>query len=377
MADNAVSRTLSRLRAAGVEVLDLTESNPTRAGFAAPPEVLAAMGDPAAAAYAPEPAGLAAARASVAAEYGRRGVRIEAARIVLTASTSEAYAWLFKLLCDAGDHVLVPQPSYPLFEWLTRLEAVEARPYRCEFHGAWTIDRATLEAAVTPRTRAVLVVNPNNPTGACLGVEDREWLVSLCVSRGLALIADEVFIDYPLTIDTRGRDVAGERRALTFALGGLSKSAGLPQVKLGWIAVSGPDAPAASAIDRLHVIADTYLSVSTPVQVAAPRLLDAGRAIRAAIQARVTRNLDALRRAIAPHPSLALLAPDAGWSAVLRVPSTIGEEDLVLRLLEDARVLVHPGYFFDFPHEAYLVVSLLTSTSIFDEGISRLVTVAA
>jgi aspartate/methionine/tyrosine aminotransferase len=335
------------------------------------------MGDAGAATYAPDPAGLATARAAVGAEYGRRGVRIDPARIVLTASTSEAYGWLFKLLCDAGDHVLVPQPSYPLFDWLTRLEAVEARPYRCEFHGAWTIDRATLEAAVTPRTRAVLVVSPNNPTGACLGAADREWLVPLCAARGLALIADEVFIDYPLTIDTRGCDIAGERRVLTFALGGLSKSVGLPQVKLGWIAVSGPNGDAAAAIERLHVIADTYLSVSTPVQVATPRLLDAGRAVRASIQARVTRNLAALRRAIAAHPSLALLPPEAGWSAVLRVPSTIGEEALVLRLLEDAHVLVHPGYFFDFPTEAYLVVSLLTSTSIFDEGMLRLVRVAS
>jgi aspartate/methionine/tyrosine aminotransferase len=266
----------------------------------------------------------------------------------------------------------VPQPSYPLFELLTRLEGVAAAPYRLEYHGRWSIDRASLEQALTPTTRAVLVVSPNNPTGSMLHAADRDWLVELCALRELALISDEVFCDYRLRARRDAVSLAGEPRALTFVLGGLSKSAGLPQVKLAWIAASGPPAAVDEARTRLEVICDTYLSVSTPVQLAAPALLEAGRTIRTAIQSRISRNCGQLESEVARHPAVTLLEPEAGWSAVLRVPSTISEEALVLRLAEEANVLVHPGYFFDFPAEAWLVISLLPEPAIFDEGVSRL-----
>ena len=386
---NDLARAVANLRAAGTSLLDLTATNPTAVDIPYPSGVLSSLADPLAERYEPDPHGVPAARRAVAAEFQRQGAPIPADRIVLTASTSEAYALLFKLLCDAGDDVLIPQPSYPLFEWLTRLDNVSARPYRLEYHGRWSIDRQDLERALTPRTRAVLVVSPNNPTGARLDDDDRDWLVEVCQARGLAMIADEVFADYPLAVGsgrsawglglgpTGGSILAGESRVLTFSLGGLSKSAGLPQVKLGWIGVSGPDDLVGDAIDLLGVIGDTYLSVSTPVQVAAPRLIEAGREIRTAIQARLDLNLAALRAAIGGHPSVALLDPEAGWSAVLRVPAVESEEQLVLRLLRDAHVLVHPGYFFDFAHEAFVVVSLLPDPAVFGEGIGRLLTIAS
>jgi aspartate/methionine/tyrosine aminotransferase len=377
MTPNELTRAAAAARASGARLLDLTLSNPTMAGISYPPDVLSSLGDARAGRYAPDPLGLPPARAAVAAEYRRQGVDISPDAIALTASTSEAYALLFKLLCDPGDEVLVPQPSYPLFEWLTRLDAVVSRPYRLDYHGAWSIDRHELEARLTERTRAVLVVHPNNPTGALVRPDDREWLVGICADRGIALIADEVFLDYPLRSGVTSVSMAGERRALTFALGGLSKSAGLPQVKLGWIAVSGSDALASRSLERLAVICDTYLSVSTPVQIAAPRLIEHGRAIRAAIHTRIGRNLSSLRTALAAAPDVTLLEPDAGWSAVLRVPATDGEEVFVVRLIEEAQVLVHPGYFFDFAGEAYVVVSLLPTPEVFDEAVARLVTLAS
>ncbi len=373
---NAVSRTTGALRASGVILLDLTLSNPSEAGISYPPDLLSSLADPRGIRYTPDPRGLAGARDAVAAEYGRLGVAVASDQIHLTASTSEAYAVLFKLLADPGDQVLVPQPSYPLFELLTRLEGVAAGPYRLEYHGRWSIDRPSLEQALTPRTRAVLVVSPNNPTGSVLRATDRDWLVELCASRGIALISDEVFGDYQLAPRADATSLVGESRALTFALGGLSKSAGLPQVKLAWIVASGPAELLAEARLRLDVICDTYLSVSTPVQLATPAFLEAGRTIRAAIHARITRNLASLTALAASHPEITRLEPEAGWSAILRVPATMSEEALVLRLAEEAGVIVHPGYFYDFPDEAYLVLSLLPDPSIFDEGLSRLLRLA-
>ena len=369
---NAVSRTTDSLRASGAILFDLTLSNPSAAGIPYPPGLLSSLADPRGTRYTPDPQGLTQARDAVAAEYERQGATVDPDQIFLTASTSEAYALLFKLLANPGDHVLVPQPSYPLFELLTRLEGVVAHAYRLEYHGLWSIDRASLDEALTADTRAILVVSPNNPTGSMLRAADREWLVELCARRHIALISDEVFSDYQLAPRADAVSLVGESRALTFALGGLSKSAALPQLKLGWLVASGPPELLADARTRLEVICDTYLSVSTPVQLAAPSLLDAGRAIRTTISARIMRNLAHLGAEIARHPALTLLEPEGGWSAVIRVPATMPEEALVLRLLEHAGVLVHPGYFFDFPDEAYLVVSLLPEPSILDEGIRRL-----
>jgi aspartate/methionine/tyrosine aminotransferase len=359
LASNRLSQLRQRLDREEVAVFDLTQSNPTRIAEAYPEDVLLPLSDPRGRQYAPDAFGSMAAREAVAGIYVRQRTPVPARRIILTASTSEAYALLFKLLCDPGDAVLVPRPSYPLFDLLTRLEAVEVQPYRLEYHGVWSIDRASVEAAITSRTRALLVVSPNNPTGSMLRDADREWLCELCAAKGLAIVSDEVFSDYPLAPRPDAVSLAAEPRALTFVLGGLSKSAGLPQVKLGWIAVSGPDAPVEDALARLEVICDTYLSVSTPVQLALPDLLKAGASVRAIIQARLRRNLACLRARLAVYPGLSLLEPEGGWSAVLQVPAIQSEEALVLRILGDAHVLVHPGYFFDFDREAYLVVSLL------------------
>ena len=368
---NAITHALSTLRSAGTPLLDLTESNPTKVGLPYPSGIAGALADPAVLSYAPDPLGLPSAREAVARECSRSGARVDAGRVVLTTSTSEAYAFLFKLLCDAGDSVLVPQPSYPLFESLASLEAVTAEPYRLEYHGRWSIDRDSLLGAVSPRTRAILIVTPNNPTGSMLRAADRDWLAALAAERGLAIISDEVFSDYSLSPAADATLLSGESRALTFALGGLSKSAGLPQMKLGWIAVSGPEAAVSRAMNELEVICDTYLSVSTSVQLAAPALIEAGRDIRAAIHERISGNLASLERALGPDSPVSLIAPEGGWSAVVRVPATLSEESLVLRLLNEFHVIVHPGYFFDFATEAFLVLSLLPKTDEFAEGIRR------
>jgi aspartate/methionine/tyrosine aminotransferase len=369
---NRLSRTLAAKRASGARLIDLTESNPTRAGIEGPEDLLASLARPEARRYDPAPFGLRAAREAVAADFARRGFPVAAERVVLTASTSEAYAFLFKLLCEPGDEVLVPRPGYPLFEFLATLESVCARAYPLEHDGEWRLDASALHAAVGPRTRAVVVVNPNNPTGAYLKRDEREAVETMCAERSLALVSDEVFADFAFADDPRrAASVARDGAALAFALGGLSKSCALPQLKLAWLTVTGPEPARAQALARLEVIADTYLSVSTPVQVAAPELLARREELQAPVRERLRANLDALRARLAPASPASLLQPEGGWYAVLRVPATISEEERVARLLEDQDVLVHPGYFFDFPREAFLVVSLLPPCDDFAEGIDR------
>jgi hypothetical protein len=370
---NALSGALARLRRRGIPVVDLTESNPTRVGLDYPADLLAPLSDAASLRYEPTPLGWAPAREAVAADFLRRGVPMDPGRVALTASTSEAYGLLFKLLCDPGDRVLVPVPSYPLFEYLTRLEGVETDGYALAHDGAWEVDLEGLAAAVTPRTRAVLVVSPNNPTGSILARRELERLSALCAERSLALIGDEVFADYPQAPRAGGvASVLEQGRALAFSLGGLSKSAGLPQVKLGWIGLGGPDPLVRAALAGLEFLCDSYLSVSTPVQRAAPTLLLRAEEIRRQIAARTSANLERLRAAAARHPACRLLLPEAGWSAVLQVPAVQSEEAMVLELLERERILVHPGYFFDFPREAFLVVSLLPPAEPFEEAVERL-----
>jgi aspartate/methionine/tyrosine aminotransferase len=370
---NRLSTMVEAARAEGRPPVDLTASNPTLAGFEYPDDLLAPLADARALRYDPQPLGHIEARRAVARDYERQGVLVPADRIVLTVSTSDAYSVLFKLLAEAGDEVLVPRPSYPLFEHLTRLDLVSARPYDLEYHGTWSIDIASVARAITPRTRALLLVTPNNPTGSFVTPDELGRLAALCAPRDVAIIADEVFADYELepgAAAAAGR-AAARRDVLTFSLGGLSKSAGLPQVKLGWIAVSGPDALVASAIERLELVCDTYLSVSTPVQIAAPALLVAGAGIRSQIAARTLANYRVLQSSVACAPSCRLLRSDGGWSAVLQVPSLEPEEDLVLRLLGDG-VLVQPGYFFDFSRESFLVVSLITPPAVLAAGIDRI-----
>jgi len=365
---NRISEALARL---GPPPLDLAVSNPTACGFPYPEELLAPLSDPRALRYRPDPRGLAAARAAVAAEYARHGADVDPERIVLTASTSEAYAFLFKLLCEPGEAVLTPLPSYPLFEHLARVEGVLAHPYRLEPEAGWRPDLAEI-AAAADAVRGVVVVHPNNPTGSLVPAAAAGELGALCARRGWALVADEVFLDYPLDAPP-GASFAAAPEALTFALGGLSKSVGLPQLKAAWIAVGGPEEVAAPAIARLEFIADTFLSVATPVQLALPGLLRTGAEVRAAIAARCRANLAALREAARACPAISVPPVDGGWCAVLRIPAVVAEEELVLSLLVEDGVAVQPGYFFDFPRDGVLVASLLPEEATFRAGVERVV----
>lgn len=365
--ENRISRAVARARAEGRSVIDLTESNPTRVGLRYPEAaILAALADPAALTYEPAPRGLEAARRAVAAYYARLGARVDPERVLLTASTSEGYALLFKLLCDPGDVVLAPQPSYPLFELLAGLEGVTVRPYPLRYHAGWHLDAGEVRPLVDERVRAILTVSPHNPTGHVLAGDERDALVGLCAERGLALVCDEVFADYA----TEGAPTCvEERRALTFCLSGLSKPCGLPQVKLGWIHTSGPEALVAEAEARLELIADSYLSVSAPAQHAAPRLLALADDVGAQLAARVRENRAHLAERVR-GTALTLLPSGGGWSAVVRLPRTRSEEAWVLGLL-DAGVLVHPGFFYDFPDEAYVVVSLIVPPAQLARGLDR------
>jgi hypothetical protein len=349
---------------------DLTGSDPTRAGIVYPAELLRPLGEPRGLVHEPDPRGHPAARAAVAAEARRRGQSADPDAILLTASTSEAYALLFKLLCDPGEAVLVPVPSYPLFEHLAALEGVRAEPYRLDPDQRF---QPALPELPPPGARALVAVHPNNPTGTLLDAASGAALAGWCARHGLALIVDEVFLDYPLDPARAPRSLAGTGEALTFALGGLSKACGLPQLKLAWTIVSGPGPERARALEALAFAADSYLSVGTPVQLALGELLAAARPVREAILARCRAHLALLRAALAPLPGASLIEPDGGWSAVIRYPAVADGEDLALALLEQDRVAVHPGWFFDLPDAGWLVVSLLPEPAEFAEGVARLV----
>ncbi|MFN7998222.1 MAG: pyridoxal phosphate-dependent aminotransferase [Bryobacteraceae bacterium] len=369
---NRLTRLLQEKRTDGKTVLDLTESNPTRAGFRYPTEIVQSLADPRALMYDPQPAGLPAAREAVSRYYAGSGHSVDPVDILLTASTSEAYTYLFKLLCDPGSEVLVPRPSYPLFEFLATMESVHAVQYPLVYHGAWSVDHDALAAAVTKRTRAIILVNPNNPTGSFLKADDLPALFDLCRSRNLALISDEVFADYAFAADPRRvGTLANTTRALAFSMSGLSKAAGLPQLKLGWIAIAGPPGERAEAGEKLEWIADTYLSVATPVQQALPLLLDLGRDVRNQIARRCLENLEFLRASIGPQSPCRVLDVEGGWYATLQVPRIRREEEWALELLSEDNVLVQPGYFYDFESEAFLVLSLLTEPLAFREGSLR------
>ena len=368
---NELSQTIASLKADGVEILDLTESNPTHAGISYAGIDLAALADPAALRYDPHPFGLLSARTAVALDQGRRGVTTDPADVVLAASTSEAYSWLFKLFCSPGDAVLVPAPSYPLFEHLTALEGIRSYPYSLRYHGRWAVDVQSIVEA-PPDVRALLAVSPNNPTGSYLSQDEMDAIAAICRARRWPLIVDEVFADYPLDAVNPLTDVAARSNVLAFTLGGLSKSVGLPQMKLGWMIAGGPEAERERALEALELIADSYLSVNTPVQCALPELLSSGAAVRASIQGRTRCNLQTLRRVATRYPACDVLKAEGGWSAVIRVPSTVGEEQLILDLLRAEHILVHPGYFFDFLHESFLVMSLLPSADRFENAVDRL-----
>ncbi len=368
---NALSAALTRLRAEGREVLDLTVSNPTRCGFSYPEaEIRAALSSPGVLTYDPDPQGALAARVAIADHHGH-GLRPE--ELLLTASTSEGYGLLFKLLGDPGDEVLVPSPSYPLFEWLARLEGLDARPVPSYFQDRWHLDLGALESAVSPRTRAVVVVNPNNPTGHFLTQAEWAGLTRLCARRNLALLVDEVFADYPLEppVDRLASALLDPHPPCpVFLLSGLSKVAALPQLKLGWIAVRGPGA--LDHLEALAFLADQYLSVSAPVQAAAPRLLELAPILRQQILERARINLAALDEVLKGHPRLTRLPVEGGWTVLLRRPALDPDEACALRLLEATTTLIHPGSFFDLPGDGHLVLSLITEADRFHQGLSRI-----
>ncbi len=368
---NALARALAARRAAGRPLLDLTLSNPTRAGLPYDgAAILAALAQPSVLTHAPAPLGPAPAREAVAADLRAAGVvDAQAARIVLTASTSEAYAWLFKVLCDPGDDVLAPEPSYPLLAHLAALEGVRLRPYPLRHEGGWHLDLDALARARGPRTRAVVIVHPNHPTGSYTTRAELRALATL----GLPIVSDEVFARYPLRDDpARVLSAAIDAEVLTFAMSGLSKLAGLPQLKLAFTHVAGPAADVEAALERLELVGDTFLPVGAPVLAGLPALLAARGPTERAIAARVRRNHDALMALAATGSPLTPLPAEGGWSACVRLPRVLDEETWALRLLERDGVLVQPGYFYDFADEAWAVLSLLTPEAVFDEGLARL-----
>jgi alanine-synthesizing transaminase len=370
---NRFTKAWEEVRAAGSKVLDLTISNPTRAGFdydeAA---ILAALSSPRAMDYDPEPKGLLEAREAVSDYYAERHAttELDPEQLILTTSTSEGYSYVFRLLCNPGDEVLIPKPSYPLFEFLADLQDVKLVPYPLIYDHGWQIDFPSMPKAVSPVTRAVVVVHPNNPTGSYLKPDERDTLNRFCAEHDLALVGDEVFLDY--AHDGRSRSsLALNREVLTFTLSGLSKVSALPQMKVAWMVANGPKAEWKDAVARLEVIADTYLSMNGPIQWAVPILLQQRNSIQKQLLDRVLANLAELDRQLATRKSCQRLGVEGGWYAVLRVPVTGSDEDRTIELLRSKSVLVHPGHFYDFPGEGHLVLSLIGPKGEFAEGIRR------
>jgi alanine-synthesizing transaminase len=381
---NRLTDVLEAARSGSENILDLTVSNPTRSGLRYDEAaILASLSSPQAIDYDPQPKGLRQAREAVAGYYGGERSRgghglhgFDPEQLVLTTSTSEGYSYIFRLLCNPGDELLVPKPSYPLFEFLADLEDVKLVPYPLIYDHGWQMDFPSLEKAVTPRTRGVVVVHPNNPTGSYVQAHELTLLNAFCRKHGaegqaLALIVDEVFLDYAHDGEPRPSFTANQD-VLTFTLSGLSKVSALPQMKVAWIAVSGPPAETAPALARLEVIADTYLSMNAPLQWATPALLDQRKALQKQLLDRVRENLDELDRRLAAQKTCERLAVEGGWYAILRVPVTKSDEDLAVELLQKKSVLVHPGHFYDFPGDGYLVLSLITPAAEFSEGVDKI-----
>ncbi len=372
---NRLSRALDLYRASGKPLLDLTVSNPTGCGFDYDREaILEALANPAALVYEPASKGHEPARRAVAAYYAARQVEISIDDIILTASTSEAYSFVFRALCNFGEEILVPEPSYPLFGFLADIHDVKLVCYPLIYDHGWQIDFHALEKAITSRSRAVIVVNPNNPTGHFVKAGEIARLNEICSARGMALIADEVFLDFALGAESPA-SFAANAGALTFTMSGLSKISGLPQMKAAWLVSSGPTASKAQALARLEVIADTYLSLSAPIQHAIPTFLSQRRAFQQQLMPRVRNNLAELGRLLSQQKSCVCLEIEGGWYAVLRVPVTRSDEDLAIDLLTTKGVYVHPGHFYDFASDGYLVVSLITPEQIFTQGIQLLLSI--
>jgi alanine-synthesizing transaminase len=372
MTPNRLSEALAAHRATGKPLLDLTVSNPTECGFEYDgAAILDALRNPAALMYEPNPRGLESARRAVAGYYADRKENVSVDDIFLTTSTSEAYSYIFRTLCDPGDELLIPSPSYPLFDFLTNIQDVSLARYPLFYDHGWQIDFHALEQTITPRTRGIIVVHPNNPTGHFAKHAEIAKLNSICSARELTIIADEVFLDFSLA-ENRPASFARNRGAPTFTLSGLSKICGLPQMKAAWLIASGPQQWKSEALVRLEVIADTYLSVNAPVQLAMPKFLEQRHGFHKQVMARVRRNLSELDRQMETQKACSRLTVEGGWCAVLRVPATRSDEDLAIELLTTRGVSVHPGHFYEFPADGYLVASLITPERTFAEGIGRL-----
>jgi len=369
---NRLSEALARHRAAGKPLLDLIASNPTTCGFIYDSEaILRALDNPAALHYEPNPRGLESARRAIVSYYADRNTHISAGDILLTTSTSEAYSFVFRTLCNPGDELLVPAPSYPLFAFLADIQDVRLLRYPLVYDHGWQIDFPALEQSLTPRTRGVIVVHPNNPTGHFAKPEEAAKLNEICSTRRIALIADEVFLDFSLT-EQKPPSFAANRGALTFTMSGLSKISGLPQMKAAWLVTTGPEPWKTRALARLEVIADTYLSMNAPVQLAIPAFLKQRDSFQDQLMTRVRKNLAGLDRQLAAQKPCSRLHLEGGWYAILRVPATCSDEDLAIHLLNTKNLYVHPGHFYDFPSDGYLVVSLITPEPDFAEGTARL-----
>ena len=365
---NRLSAALVRHREAGKPLVDLTVSNPTECGFDYDQRaIFEALRNPGALKYIPEPQGLLSARQAVQGYYAERSVSLDVDDIFLTTSTSEAYSYAFRLLCNPGDEILIPAPSYPLFDFLADIQDVKPVRYSLVYDHGWQIDFHALEKAITPRTRAIVVVHPNNPTGHFTKRAEAKKLNDICAERGFAVIVDEVFLDFYLGAE-RPASFAGNSDALTFTLSGISKICGLPQMKAAWLVVSGPPESRNVANARLEVIADTFLSMNAPVQLALPAFLSQGHAFQKQLMERVRRNLAQLDRQLSLQKVCSRLAIEGGWYAILRVPATRSDEDLALSLLEEKGVYVHPGHFYDFSSDGYLVFSLISKEAEFSAG---------
>jgi alanine-synthesizing transaminase len=372
LATNRLAKALARHRASGQKLVDLSASNPTECGFSYDQKaILEAIGQPESLRYRPDPRGILSAREAVSRYYTGLGFSAPAEEMVLTTSTSEAYSFAFRLLANAGDEILVPEPSYPLFDFLADIQDVKLVPYPLFYDHGWHVDFHALEGALTPGSRAVIVVHPNNPTGHYTKAEEVSRLNEISAARGMAIIADEVFFDFSLQIEKPPSFVANHG-ALTFTMSGLSKIAGLPQMKLAWLVISGPETEKREALARLEVIADTYLSLNTPIQLAAPALLDQRHRFQQQLIPRVRANLRQLDSQLSKQKSSSRLGMEGGWYAVLRVPATGSDEDLAIAMLEREGVFLHPGHFYGFPGEGYLIASLMTPEEDFQEGIRRI-----
>ena len=377
---NRLSASLETLRRSGRQIYDLTSANPTECGIAYPEgAIISSLSNPLSIAYQPNPRGLLSAREAISRYYEEKGIGVDPSNLFLTASTSEAYSLLFKLICDTGDQILIPQPSYPLFDYLSRLDDVVPVCYRLNYDLGWNIDLDSVRNGITASTRAIVIVNPHNPTGMFLKEADYRALKKIAAEHSLALIVDEVFIDFPLDRDQKAIpsskvvSTADEQEVLTFTLNGISKTAGLPQMKLGWILVGGDRKTVAEASGRLEILCDTFLSVNTPVQVALPALLEAGASVRSNILALVRSNYTRFCEAVPTDSACSVLNCEGGWYGILRVPRVMSDEEWSVGLLESTGVHAYPGYFFDFETDGFLVVSLVVREGIFETAVKKLI----